>query len=168
MCVCGQRFVLSRQRTPTCDCPCRSATRAATPSSPWPRTTKTSSCPRTCSCRGRARASLLPPNLPSPVGETSPTQSELKLGNHQICVKVSFRGVLGGGLRWSASTCRVSLYRCETHLTPPGELVIESSAERSGVTRSLSLASAVRPRSSLHKADDEVENPRQMMINSEL
>lgn len=76
VCVC---FVLDRPRTQTCDCPCQSVTRAATPSSPWPKITRTSSCPQTCSCRGRTK--VLPfPNPPSPAGGTSPTQSKLKLG----------------------------------------------------------------------------------------
>lgn len=81
-CVCAYVrvcFVLDRPRTQTCDSPCQSVTRAATPSSPWPKITRTSSCPQTCSCRGRTK--VLPfPNLPSPAGGTSPTQSKLKLG----------------------------------------------------------------------------------------
>lgn len=75
-CVC----VLLRRKTQTCDCPCPSATQAATRCSPWPKTTRTSSCPQTCSCQGKLKL-LPPPNPPSPGGGTSPKQSELNLGD---------------------------------------------------------------------------------------
>lgn len=71
-------FFLHRQRIQTCGCPCRNATRAATPSSRWPKTTRTSSCPQTCSCQGRIKE-LRHLNPQSLAGGTSPTRSELKL-----------------------------------------------------------------------------------------
>lgn len=72
-------FVLLRRKIQTWDCPCQSATRAATPSSPWPKTTRTLSCPRTCSCQGSLKELPLR-SPPSPAGGTSPTQSELNMG----------------------------------------------------------------------------------------
>lgn len=82
-----------------------------------------------------------------------------------------------GSLYWLASTCHVSPYWCST-VRPaytPGRLWLNSlwigahcSAEKSGMTHSLSLASTVCPWSSVHKANDELENPLEMMINSEL
>lgn len=68
-------FLLSRQRTRTCACPCQSATRAAAPSSPWPKTIRTSNSHQICLRLGRAKV-LHHPNQQSPAGETSPTQSE--------------------------------------------------------------------------------------------
>lgn len=84
-------FLLVRQRTQICDCPCQSATQVAALSSLWPKTIRTSNFPQIWLSQGRTKV-LQQPKQQSPAGETSPMQSECVNNERHCCNIGSYTG----------------------------------------------------------------------------